>query len=737
MTLKDIAAIALDEDIVQDAAPSTSGSTQSNATQPTDLQKHDAKYHPKGYKQGDACKYREMLAKGDNVDQIDPENINDDTAIAKLTGKDFANAMGKVAPLLKLLKTMPAGSQAATLMKKQIDDLLKKRGIAPTATPQPAQAPAQPAGWQNALNRLQGKNPALGKAYGAIGAWLGSAPASAPASQPQPTPAPAPAALSGTQQNPPKFLPSAKTLIGNVYVPQNAPAAFAQYFQFSPGGRILGPNYSYTLQEDSTGNFCLCVGRPGSTQSFSDAKVASQNAPYVKGFTKSAGQVEGIDVVLYTPIGGSNAPAPTPSPAPAAPATPPPPSPQPATPAPPPPPKPKRQRKPKTPPVPALDLGKGALMQDGDDGATLNKKRVAAGLKPLQLLANIDAKVKACTQNYQAATKQLAANFNDPDLDISAQADFDTVQKNWANTIKRLVNQSAVVTATKAHRLLQMLNAGGFKTKYASDSLKQERYDTLFGLKHGTSQEIQESADEAPLSATLCSTDSNRMFQNKAFGTFGIIGVEWKKDSSNYAMAFANCDIGTPGDLESNGGAGGYGRSFNPTLVSDPSITALAAFDNGTDSGDFRLARRLSKTGELTPSGKYMSSYCAAIKKLRKGEIQGDALDFDIAVNRANMSPWRKKGSPPRAFGWNEVLLCGKAEIGDIGALHFNTKAWADQYAEEEKRIASGIWPSGESRPTQGEKDANVYIQNLVKSHGAMLKQRGIKVVVDGKEMQF
>lgn len=382
-------------------------------------------------------------------------------------------------------------------------------------------------------------------------------------------------------------------------------------------------------------------------------------------------------------------------------------------------------------------MGKGALMQDGDDGATLNKKRVAAGLKPLQLLANIDAKVKACTQNYQAATKQLAANFNDPDLDISSKADFDTVQKNWANTIKRLVNQSAVVTATKAHRLLQMLNAGGFKTKYASDSLKQERYDTLFGIKHGTSQEIQESADEAPLSATLCSTDSNRMFQNKAFGTFGIIGVEWKKDSSNYAMAFANCDIGTPGDLESNGGAGGYGRSFNPTLVSDPSITALAAFDNGTDSGDFRLARRLSKTGELTPSGKYMSSYCAAIKKLRKGEIQGDALDFDIAVNRADMSPWRKKGSPPRAFGWNEVLLCGKAEIGDIGALHFNTKAWADQYAEEEKRIASGIWPSGESRPTQGEKDANVYIQNLVKSHGAMLKQRGIKIVVDGKEMQF
>lgn len=35
---------------------------------PTDLQKHDAKYHPNGYKKGDKCKYREKLDAGDNSD---------------------------------------------------------------------------------------------------------------------------------------------------------------------------------------------------------------------------------------------------------------------------------------------------------------------------------------------------------------------------------------------------------------------------------------------------------------------------------------------------------------------------------------------------------------------------------------------------------------------------------------------------------------------------------------------
>ena len=56
----------------EDAAPSESSA---NPAQMTDLQKHDAKYHKTGYKKGDKCKYRENLAKGDDADNIDPENV--------------------------------------------------------------------------------------------------------------------------------------------------------------------------------------------------------------------------------------------------------------------------------------------------------------------------------------------------------------------------------------------------------------------------------------------------------------------------------------------------------------------------------------------------------------------------------------------------------------------------------------------------------------------------------------
>lgn len=383
-----------------------------------------------------------------------------------------------------------------------------------------------------------------------------------------------------------------------------------------------------------------------------------------------------------------------------------------------------------------LDLGKGALMEDGDTGKVLNQRRKADGLPELQSLGAIDGIVASCQANFQKQSKKLAAYFGEPELDISKKADFDTVQENWADTVKRLFNESAVVTATKAHRLLDILNSGGFQTKYKGDSLKQERFDTLLGMKHGTATEVKASEAEAPLSATLCSTDSNRMFQNKAFGTFGILGIEWKKDSNNYAMAFSNCDIGTPGDMEADG-ATGYGRTFNPSLASNPSITSLAAFDNGIASNDFRLRDRIAATGYMTPSGHYMSSYCNAIKLLRKGAIPGDALDFDNAVNNASKSPFAKPGKAPRAFGWNEVLLLGKAGIGDIGALHFNTQAWTNQYNKEEAEIANGTWRAGESRPTQGEPNARNYIANLIKTHGAMLKQHGIKVIVDGQEEIF
>lgn len=36
---------------------------------PTDLESHDKRFHPEGYKEGDACKYREGMAKGDKTDE--------------------------------------------------------------------------------------------------------------------------------------------------------------------------------------------------------------------------------------------------------------------------------------------------------------------------------------------------------------------------------------------------------------------------------------------------------------------------------------------------------------------------------------------------------------------------------------------------------------------------------------------------------------------------------------------
>lgn len=36
----------------------------------SDLERHDRRFHPNGYKEGDACKYRESMAKGDNADDL-------------------------------------------------------------------------------------------------------------------------------------------------------------------------------------------------------------------------------------------------------------------------------------------------------------------------------------------------------------------------------------------------------------------------------------------------------------------------------------------------------------------------------------------------------------------------------------------------------------------------------------------------------------------------------------------
>ena len=64
------------EQAVQDAADEWLKAIATDAAI-VDLEKHDAKYHPDGYKEGDGCKYRERLEKADLFDlaNLNPEEV--------------------------------------------------------------------------------------------------------------------------------------------------------------------------------------------------------------------------------------------------------------------------------------------------------------------------------------------------------------------------------------------------------------------------------------------------------------------------------------------------------------------------------------------------------------------------------------------------------------------------------------------------------------------------------------
>lgn len=72
----------------------------------TNLQKHDAKYHPNGYRDGDYCKYRKALERGDDADQLaaaEKEEGDQNAAMQKLI--DRYNALGI------LMMTQPLSEQ--------------------------------------------------------------------------------------------------------------------------------------------------------------------------------------------------------------------------------------------------------------------------------------------------------------------------------------------------------------------------------------------------------------------------------------------------------------------------------------------------------------------------------------------------------------------------------------------------------------------------------------------------
>lgn len=381
-----------------------------------------------------------------------------------------------------------------------------------------------------------------------------------------------------------------------------------------------------------------------------------------------------------------------------------------------------------------LNLGKNALVQDGDNGATINAKRQSEGLKPLISLTHIDANVAAADQGFMQQSKMLAQKYGDPGLDISNPQDFATADKNFGDTVKRLVSENRICTVIKAHRLIDFLNAGAYKTKIGQGNDMDENYRHAYGLS-STSRAAQ---DEAPISATLLSSDKDRMFESTAFDVYGVLAVEWRKDG-DLVPVFSNCDCAQAMKCDRlYTSYNGMPRTYQPSLVSDPHICSLAAFEDGRDGSDFRMRERLPATGVKAPNGLMMPSHTAAIKLFRQGPLKGDALDFEHQVNNAQASPYTYSyGSMPskRDFGWTEIQMLGKGFLNQVGAIHISSTRWAKNAAEEKKWAS--INPKHDHGTVNKWATAQAYVNDLVKSHGQMLKQNGIKLVLDGQEVQF
>lgn len=63
----------------------------------TDLEKHDRRFHPQGYREGDYCKYRDALKRGDDADKLaTAEKEEDDSAKAVAKIIDRYNAIGVI-----------------------------------------------------------------------------------------------------------------------------------------------------------------------------------------------------------------------------------------------------------------------------------------------------------------------------------------------------------------------------------------------------------------------------------------------------------------------------------------------------------------------------------------------------------------------------------------------------------------------------------------------------------------
>lgn len=362
--------------------------------------------------------------------------------------------------------------------------------------------------------------------------------------------------------------------------------------------------------------------------------------------------------------------------------------------------KPRKPRAKKTTTDTKLDLGSKTVL-DGDTGIDINKRRASEGKEPLEALKHIDRKVKNRTENYRMQTKALADSLGDPELDISDPEVFATVQKNWAETLKRIANEGQFCSFCEPNDLIAFISDGHYKTKLG--------HGCMANLSHAYGI-ARKDESEAAISSILCPKDSDRKFSTKCADRFGPLCIEWKKDG-NLVPCFSACDADEPANQDRTRSA--EEQVWNTTLFSNPSICSLPIFCKGDPS-------IIKECGFKSPTGAPETSWQNAIKLLRKGPIKGDAKDFDEAVNGG--SKW-KPGL--QLFGWNESPLLGHGTTGDVAAIHFNSKKFSE--------MKGSAWSHG----TDAYSDATECINSIVKRCGAALKDKGIKIILDGKEFAF
>ena len=85
----------------------------------TDLERHDAKYHPNGYKDGDHCKYRQALARGDDADRL---------AVAE---REEGEALDAVQKIIDRFNALGVLMMTAPLDEAPYEKMLGEYGIKP------------------------------------------------------------------------------------------------------------------------------------------------------------------------------------------------------------------------------------------------------------------------------------------------------------------------------------------------------------------------------------------------------------------------------------------------------------------------------------------------------------------------------------------------------------------------------------------------------------------------------